>query len=65
MVCVQVKGKRVSQAFNSATKFTKACAILSENSIPEACQAGLISMLGYDVVWPSMNSDDAVLVKRN
>jgi predicted nuclease of restriction endonuclease-like RecB superfamily len=46
------------------TKFTKACAILSENYIPDACHAGLISMLGYDVVWQSMNSDDAVLVKR-
>ena len=55
----------LAERLTGTTKFTKACAILSENSIPDACQAGLISMLGYDVVWPSMNSDDAVLVKRS
>jgi uncharacterized protein len=55
----------LAERLTGTTKFTEACAILSENSIPDVCQAGLISMLGYDVIWPSMNSDDAVLVKRS
>jgi uncharacterized protein len=48
----------------TTTKFTEACGTLSENSIPESCHAELISMLGYDVIWQSMDTDDAMLVKR-
>jgi predicted nuclease of restriction endonuclease-like RecB superfamily len=59
------KVNALAELLTGTTKFTKACAILSENSIPEACHAGLISMLGFDVVWQSMNSDDAVLTKRS
>jgi uncharacterized protein len=47
------------------TKFTDACVILSENSIPEPCHAELISKLGYDVIWQSMDSGDAVIIRRN
>jgi predicted nuclease of restriction endonuclease-like RecB superfamily len=46
------------------TKFTNACDILSENSIPEVCHSELISILGYDVIWRSMDTDGAVIVKR-
>ena len=47
-----------------ATKFTNACEILSENSIPEVCHSELISILGYDVIWRSMDTDGALIVKR-
>lgn len=54
----------IAELLTNTTKFTEACGILSENSIPEVCHAELISMLGYDVIWQSMNTDDTVLVKR-
>lgn len=45
-------------------KFTDACAILAQNEIPELCQAELVSKLGYDVVWQSMDPNSAVIVKK-
>lgn len=59
------KAKALAELLTGTTKFTEACAILSENSIPEVCHAELVSILGFDVVWQSMDSGDAVLVKRN
>ena len=61
----KAKANTVAKRLTSAMKFSEACVILSENSIPEICHAGLISKLGYDVIWQSMDSDDALLVKRN
>ncbi|MGH9978550.1 MAG: hypothetical protein ACRD8Z_22375, partial [Nitrososphaeraceae archaeon] len=58
------KAKVLAELLTSTTKFTEACAILSKNSIPEVCHAELVSILGFDVVWQSMNFDDAVIVKR-
>lgn len=46
------------------TKFTDACIIFSERSIPESCYAELISKLGYDVIWQNLDSSNAVIVKR-
>jgi uncharacterized protein len=59
------KVNALAELLTSTSKFTEACGILTENSIPEGCHAELISMLGYDVIWKSMDTDDAVLVKRN
>jgi uncharacterized protein len=61
----KAKANTVAERLTDAMKFSEACVILSENSIPEICHAGLISKLGYDVIWQSMDSDDAQLVKRN
>ncbi|MPZ05800.1 MAG: DUF790 family protein [Nitrososphaeraceae archaeon] len=61
----KAKANTVAERLTGAMKFSEACVILSENSIPEICHAGLISKLGYDVIWQSMDSDDALLVKRN
>jgi hypothetical protein len=47
------------------TKFMDACAIFSEKLIPEPCYGELISKLGYDVVWQSMDSNNASIIKRN
>ncbi|HZT36245.1 MAG TPA: hypothetical protein VFA15_10015, partial [Nitrososphaera sp.] len=47
------------------SKFTDACAVLAQNEIPEPCHAELVSKLGYDVVWQSIDPDSAVIVKRN
>ncbi|MGA7369136.1 MAG: DUF790 family protein [Nitrososphaeraceae archaeon] len=60
----KTKVNELAELLVSTTKFTEACGILSENSIPEVCHAELISMLGYDVIWQSMDTDDAMLVKR-
>jgi hypothetical protein len=46
------------------TKFIEACSIFARNSIPEPCYADLISKMGYDVIWQSMDSNDARIVKR-
>ena len=46
------------------TKFIEACSIFAGNSIPEPCYADLISKMGYDVIWQSMDSNDARIVKR-
>ena len=47
-----------------ATKFIDVCSIFAGNSIPEPCYADLISKMGYDVIWQSMDSNDARIVKR-
>jgi uncharacterized protein len=49
---------------SGTTKFIEACSIFAGNSIPEPCYADLISKMGYDVVWQSMDSNDARIVKR-
>jgi len=46
------------------TSFNEACSIFAGNSIPETCYADLISKMGYDVVWQSMDSNEARIVKR-
>jgi uncharacterized protein len=46
------------------TKFIEACSIFARNSIPESCYADLISKMGYDMIWQSMDSNDARIVKR-
>ncbi|HTH20733.1 MAG TPA: hypothetical protein VL854_00825, partial [Nitrososphaeraceae archaeon] len=46
------------------TRFNEACSIFAGNSIPETCYADLISKMGYDVVWQSMDSNEARIVKR-
>jgi uncharacterized protein len=58
------KVNALAELLVNTTKFTEACSILSENSIPEVCHAELISMLGYDVIWQNIDTDNAVLVKR-
>jgi uncharacterized protein len=54
----------LAELIANTTKFAEACNILSRNSIPEVCHAELISILGYEVIWQSMNTDDTVIVKR-
>jgi uncharacterized protein len=56
---------KLAKLLAGTTNFTDACVILSENSIPEPCHAELISKLGYDVIWPSMDPGDAVIARRN
>ena len=58
------KLNEIAKLLIGTAKFTEACDILSENSIPEVCHSELISILGYDVVWRSMDADGAVIVKR-
>jgi len=58
------KVNKVASLLAGTTKFQDACVIFSENSIPEPCHAELIAKLGYDVLWESLDSTNAVIVKR-
>jgi uncharacterized protein len=46
------------------SRFADACAILSREGIPESCQAELVSKLGYDVQWQSLDPGSAIMRKR-
>lgn len=50
--------------FEGITKFTDACSILDQNNIPESCHMDLISKIGYDVLWQSMDSSTAIIKRR-
>jgi uncharacterized protein len=50
--------------FDGITKFTDACSILEQNDIPESCYTELISKMGYDVLWQSMDCSTAIIVRR-
>ena len=56
--------EKMDRLLNGVTRFSEACTILSENSIPESCQAELVSILGYKVVWQSMDATSALIVKH-
>jgi uncharacterized protein len=59
------KTNELIELLAGTTKFMDACAIFSEELIPEPCYGELISKLGYDVVWQSMDSNNASIVKRS
>jgi len=50
--------------FDGITKFTDACSILEQNNIPESCHTELISKMGYDILWQSMDSSTAIIQRR-
>jgi predicted nuclease of restriction endonuclease-like RecB superfamily len=50
--------------FDGITKFTDACSILEQNNIPESCHTELISKMGYDILWQSIDSSTAIIVRR-
>lgn len=50
--------------FNGITKFTDACSILEQNNIPESCHVEIISKIGYDVLWQSMDCSTAIIKRR-
>lgn len=44
--------------------FVEACGVLAKHGIPEQCHAGLLSKLGYEVVWRDLNPDNAEIARR-
>jgi predicted nuclease of restriction endonuclease-like RecB superfamily len=58
------KMEKLQPLLASAIKFTEACKIMTQNDIPESCHAELISKLGYDVVWQSLDPSTAIILKR-
>ncbi|HEX6028182.1 MAG TPA: DUF790 family protein, partial [Nitrososphaeraceae archaeon] len=50
--------------FDGITKFTDACSILEQNNIPESCHMEIISKIGYDVLWQSMDCSTAIIKRR-
>jgi uncharacterized protein len=59
------KTNELVKLLTGTTRFMDACAIFSEKLIPESCYGELISKLGYDVVWQSMDSNSASIIKRS
>jgi uncharacterized protein len=59
------KTNELIELLAGTTEFMDACAIFSEELIPEPCYGELISKLGYDVVWQSMDSNNASIVKHS
>ncbi len=58
------KLSELESLFDGITKFTDACSILDQNNIPESCHMDLISKIGYDVLWQSMDSSTAIIKRR-
>lgn len=58
----KAKADRLKPLLAGVSRFADACTILAKNAIPESCQAELVSKLGYDVVWQSMDPSSAVIV---
>src|SRR5918995_1803796 len=50
--------------FDGITKYTDARSILEQNNIPESCHMELISKIGYDVLWQSMDCSTAIIKRR-
>jgi uncharacterized protein len=61
----KIKTSELTSLLAGTTKFMDACAIFSDKSIPEPCHGELISKLGYEVVWQSMDANNASIIKRN
>lgn len=54
----------ISGLLGGVSGFVEACGVLGSQHIPESCHAGLLSKLGYDVVWKDLNPDNAEIVRR-
>lgn len=58
------KLSELGSLFDRITKFTDACSILEQNNIPESCHIEIISKIGYDVLWQSMDFSTAIIKRR-
>jgi predicted nuclease of restriction endonuclease-like RecB superfamily len=58
------KLSELESLFDRITKFTDACSILEQNNIPESCHIEIISKIGYDVLWQSMDFSTAIIKRR-
>ncbi|MDE0090894.1 MAG: DUF790 family protein [Thaumarchaeota archaeon] len=59
------KVSEMSEAIGSGPEgFVDACRILADAKIPEGCHAELLSCMGYDVVWPDLDPNNARIQKR-
>jgi predicted nuclease of restriction endonuclease-like RecB superfamily len=61
----QTKIKDLESQLTGITKFNEACLLLLKNGIPEACHPDIVTRLGYDVLWQSLDPDTALLVRRH
>lgn len=58
------KAARLKSMLAGVSRFADACVILSREGVPESCQAELVSKLGYDVQWQSLDPGSAIMKKR-
>jgi predicted nuclease of restriction endonuclease-like RecB superfamily len=45
-------------------RLSDAYTLLKEYGVPEECYIDVLSLLGYDIIWNSIDVNDAVIVKR-
>jgi predicted nuclease of restriction endonuclease-like RecB superfamily len=60
----KTKAESMKALMANIDRFSEACTILAKNEIPESCHAELVSKLGYDVLWQTMDPSTAAIVKR-
>lgn len=58
------KADKLESMLAPIKKFADACTLFSKEGIPEPCHAELVSKLGYDAVWESLDPSAAAIVKR-
>ena len=58
------KAHKLESVLVETSRFIDACSILSDEGIPESCQADLIAKLGYEVRWQSLDPSTAIIAKR-
>ncbi len=55
--------KATDDSLGGVSRFVDACKILASQKIPDTCHAGLLSKMGYDVVWEDLDPDNARISK--
>ncbi|WP_299291510.1 DUF790 family protein [Nitrosopumilus sp.] len=54
----------IRNALDHISKFVDACSIMKSDGIPDSCHADLLSELGYDVIWPDLDPNNASIYKK-
>jgi len=54
----------VNTSLEGISKFIQACTIMKSHGIPDSCHADLLSKLGYDVVWNSLDPNNAIIIQK-
>ncbi len=51
----------ISEMLHDTKRFVDACSIMESEGIPDSCHADLLAELGYDVMWPDLNPENATI----
>jgi hypothetical protein len=59
------KLERVNDLIDNMDSLSEVNSILGDNDIPESCLLGIMSKLGFDIIWHGMDYSRACLKKKN